>query len=828
MKQFILISSILISLHVSGQDISNGLVAYYPLNGNAKDLSGNGYDGEVYGATPTTDHLGKNNNAMLFNGSNNYISIPSKAINNLKEGTVSFWISLNDSKNGTIISKQHDAVNSISILGVGYIPSQQTSIMEGRISYHVSNNSSTNGILYEIKEYTYYYITICFNSERLNFYINGVLKNSYNGYYNIPNDNNPTSTTIGAWLNGGGGKFLNGKLDELRIYNRMLTNEDVKLLFSKEKAMEIVNKTPTVQKANKIDNNNSESNTEVNQDIKSLGGYSKLKSTNQDKLKLFQVVNNSQDDRMGFIDLSGNVIIPCIYDWVEEFNEGFAAFSKNDQMGLIDTKGNVIIEPVYKYLGKMSEGMIIFKKDNKFGYLNSQGKVVINNIYDKANSFNEGLAAVTLNNMTGYINKLGKYIIPSKFAAAYTFREGLAKVILEKKKSFLDGGFIDKTGKLIIPCNFYTGNDNTSWEEDGFFGGVARASLDGKTWGYINKFGKFVISPIYSSASNFKEGLASVWKDNNSTMGFINITGKVIIPFDYKGGEAFSDGIAKVIISNENGYDWSYINKNGEFITEIRHGQYGVATNFKNGLARVYNDNGESYYIDKNGKYFHSYYSEDKIEYVTDFKISSEYTYTGRLKNGLPDGQGKWTKSDGSWYDGSFKDGVENGIGTLRQTSGLRYTGNFTNGHPNGSFKIEKWTLMGMAKDTWTAEYKDGNLISSSQTETGMTDLYNSKPTSTGSSPKPENSNNKSEKAIPLVKTIKFEKTIGAFVMGESEKYYVTYNDGTTGYLYYSKKYSQWYISNGLHDFAYDTKDNAISALYEYKEKGTIRKTGRK
>ena len=66
----------------------------------------------------------------------------------------------------------------------------------------------------------------------------------------------------------------------------------------------------------------------------------------------------------------------------------------------------------------------------------------------------------------------------------------------------------------------------------------------------------------------------------------------------------------------------------------------------------------------------------------------SDFNYTGNFVNGIPNGQGKWEKPDGSWYDGSFKDGVEHGKGTLRQTTGLRYTGNFTNGYPNGTFKI--------------------------------------------------------------------------------------------------------------------------------------------
>lgn len=108
----------------------------------------------------------------------------------------------------------------------------------------------------------------------------------------------------------------------------------------------------------------------------------------------------------------------------------------------------------------------------------------------------------------------------------------------------------------------------------------------------------------------------------------------------------------------------------------------------------------------------------------------NEFKYTGSFVNGIPNGQGKWEKPDGSWYEGSFKDGVENGRGTLRQTSGLRYTGNFTNGVPNGQFKIEQWTLMGLSRNEWQAEYQNGKLISSTQTNDGMDKLFSGNSTS--------------------------------------------------------------------------------------------------
>ncbi len=61
-------------------NLDSGLVAYYPFNGNAKDESGNGNNGSVFGATLTMDRFGNDRSAYEFNGTDNYISYPIKSI----------------------------------------------------------------------------------------------------------------------------------------------------------------------------------------------------------------------------------------------------------------------------------------------------------------------------------------------------------------------------------------------------------------------------------------------------------------------------------------------------------------------------------------------------------------------------------------------------------------------------------------------------------------------------------------------------------------------------------------------------------------------------
>src|SRR5450755_2833851 len=58
------------------QDITTGLVGYWPFDGNANDVSGNGNNGIVTNAVLTSDRFGNANRAYYFNGSNAYIRVP--------------------------------------------------------------------------------------------------------------------------------------------------------------------------------------------------------------------------------------------------------------------------------------------------------------------------------------------------------------------------------------------------------------------------------------------------------------------------------------------------------------------------------------------------------------------------------------------------------------------------------------------------------------------------------------------------------------------------------------------------------------------------------
>ena len=116
----ILVSAFFIFLlTLTANSQQDGLVAYYPFNGNANDESGNGHDGTVNGATLATDRHGNTESAYSFDGLDDYIEvIESNANSNFKHAdvlTFSSWVQVdsNDISKQSIYRKDHDFYLSI-------------------------------------------------------------------------------------------------------------------------------------------------------------------------------------------------------------------------------------------------------------------------------------------------------------------------------------------------------------------------------------------------------------------------------------------------------------------------------------------------------------------------------------------------------------------------------------------------------------------------------------------------------------------------------------------------------------------------------------------
>ncbi len=90
---------------------------------------------------------------------------------------------------------------------------------------------------------------------------------------------------------------------------------------------------------------------------------------NKDIFKNNQLLADKSDDKWGFIDRNGNVIIDYKYDAVTEFNDfGFAGICKDSKWGIIDESGNVLQEPNYKIEGNIAPEFLGKYYKVYFGY----------------------------------------------------------------------------------------------------------------------------------------------------------------------------------------------------------------------------------------------------------------------------------------------------------------------------------------------------------------------------------------------------------------------------------------------------------------------------
>ena len=280
-------------------------------------------------------------------------------------------------------------------------------------------------------------------------------------------------------------------------------------------------------------------------------------------------------DKVGFVDTTGKLIVPCIWDDAQNYNDGYAAVKLNDKWGFIDTSGELVIPCEWNYAILASEGMIAVCDGKKWGYIDTFGEIVIPCEWDFTGSFNGGLAKVKTNGKMGFVDKQGNLVIPCEWDDVGDFINGLAYVKQNDKY-----GYIDTTGQLIIPC-IYTS------AYGGFYEDLAWVAK-GNQYGFINKLNEIVIACEWSDAKSFSEGLAKVEKANK--YGFVDLSGKLVIPceWDYASWGSFSEGLACVGKNGKIGY----IDTTGSLVIPC---EWDIATGFNNGAAIV--NKGSSWYI---------------------------------------------------------------------------------------------------------------------------------------------------------------------------------------------------------------------------------------
>ena len=118
------------------------------------------------------------------------------------------------------------------------------------------------------------------------------------------------------------------------------------------------------------------------------------------------VAVRNQEKKYGFYDkIKKKEIVAPVYDEVTRFEGGLAAVKLNYKWGFVDQTGNLVIPLQYDMTPWFYNGFAAVSLNRKYGFIDKTGKTIVPFIYDYASSFSEEVACVRIGKKNGYINK---------------------------------------------------------------------------------------------------------------------------------------------------------------------------------------------------------------------------------------------------------------------------------------------------------------------------------------------------------------------------------------------------------------------------------------
>jgi hypothetical protein len=218
------------------QTLKDGLVAYYPFDGNAQDKSGNHNHGTVHEASLTRDRNGIADSAYSFDGANSYIYAPGEAFNFRNTMAISLWL------NPCVA--QTDYYIDIISKGVAEWYVEQNADLQNHFYFGYTNGTSTfsgigntDGLLAASSTWTHLVLSKDAVENKIHGYVNLV----YKGSVSFP-DGEMASTSYAPLIIGAGplsaafppepmAYFFCGSIDEIYFYNRTLQYSEIVSLF---------------------------------------------------------------------------------------------------------------------------------------------------------------------------------------------------------------------------------------------------------------------------------------------------------------------------------------------------------------------------------------------------------------------------------------------------------------------------------------------------------------------------------------------------------------------------------------------------------------------
>lgn len=273
-----------------------------------------------------------------------------------------------------------------------------------------------------------------------------------------------------------------------------------------------------------------------------------------------------KDGKWGYINKKGEMVLDSSYVWhyrigehgiayaePKAFYNGLLLTNKKDLLGYVDINGKTVIPHKFHNAWDFSDGVAIVamgvkrteKSTNKYikrttlekiydnlpgepalvyVAIDTTGKVLFTIDEDvHVEPFSNGLAAFRSENLDyswGFLNKKGEVVVPAIYSRKpFSFSEGIAIAQVNGKRDDNKDGYmvtLDTHGKIIAKIPFTDTLGRTIYDSkrayhEGLLAvKVAGGNLKDAQWGYMDKYGKYVIEPQFDIVGNFSNGRAVV------------------------------------------------------------------------------------------------------------------------------------------------------------------------------------------------------------------------------------------------------------------------------------------------------------------------------
>jgi len=315
-----------------------------------------------------------------------------------------------------------------------------------------------------------------------------------------------------------------------------------------------------------------------------------------------------KNGKWGYVDNQGQVAIEPQFDSAHDFSEGLAAVSNStdgaQESGYIQSDGKWAFRmPDSDWaFAPFSGGRARFSTSagRQFGYVDPTGRIIVEPKFDRAMDFSEGRARVAIGEWIdefpsprfrgtwGYIDRDGQLVITANLTDASEFSDGLA--LISRSESGYE--FVNAEGNSVLRVLSLIANMKRSVSFQGsFHSGLAPVGISDQGSGYIDRTGKLVIPSKFEMAREFSGGLAAV--RTSEGFGFIDRAGAVVIAPRYDNVGKFHEGYARVKCREE----WFFVDRRGCPISsrncdlarrQVAASPWNDAEDFRGGLAHVH------------------------------------------------------------------------------------------------------------------------------------------------------------------------------------------------------------------------------------------------